>query len=322
MYQSNRCLSDFRWLVEDNPAGKAKLFIALKKDKVVGMQSLIPYTFVQNGVLLNTFKSEDTLVEKSLRGKGILSKLYEMVHAHAKDKLVWGLTDKREILKRVKMPSSEKLTISISVKRPALVSDKKGLHRFVAKTLFYSFLYLKSVFTSKKVKTNLNQKEINPSDYGCKELIDFFEKMSEQNPKILFPLMNFEYLKWRLTDNPNLKSYKVVVSHDEDGSIVICSILGIEGKSAYWQSYYALSDVGHDEKTGHIISLRKNIFDSGINLIHTWLFECNSNVKDVKEIFYKAGFSKVRDGLWIVHNSADKEIDVHDLYFSPQLGIR
>lgn len=322
MYQSNRSLDDFKWLVEDNPAGRAILFIAIMEGRVVGMQSLIPYVFVQNGRRVLTYKSEDTLVEKSLRGKGIFSKLYEMVHTYAGEMLVWGMTDKKEILERVNMPSSERLTIVISVKKPSLIGDKKGLHRFVAKTMFYTYLYLKSSFKSKNVKSDFIQREINSEDYNSQDLATFFKKMTVQNPKILYPVMDSNYLKWRLTDNPNLKMYKIVASYQDDGSIAICSILGFEGKSAYWQSFYALPHITADEKIGHIVYWREKIFDLKINLVHSWLFECNPSVKNVKDIFYQAGFSKVREGLWIVHNSTDREIDVHDLYFSPQLGIR
>jgi len=322
MYQSNRNLKDFKWLVADNPAGRAVLFIALNEEKVVGMQSLIPYVFVQNGKRVETYKSEDTLVEKTFRGKRIFSKLYEMLHNYAGDNLVWGLTDKKEILERVNMPSSERLTISVSVKKPALVSDKKGLHRFVAKTLFYSYLYFKSSFKTKKVEAKLKQKEIGPIDFGCSELQNFFAELSRQNPTLFCPLMNADYLNWRLTDNPNLGKYKIMVSIFEDGSIAVCSIIGIEGKSAHWQAFYTLSKVSHDERIAHITTLRQKLFESEINLIHTWLFECNPKVKEVKQLFFESGFSKVRDGLWVVHNSTDKEINVHDLYFSPQLGIR
>lgn len=322
MYDSNRSLDQFRWLSEDNPAGRAILFIALLNDKVVGMQSLIPYEFIRNGKLIQTYKSEDTLVEKSLRGKGIFSILYKMLHDRSGDYLVWGLTDKKEILERVNMPSSERLTIAISVRKPSLISDSKGIHRFVAKTLFYSYLYFKSSFRSKKGNTSLLTKEIHPSSYGNSKLISFFEKLSLQNPDLYYPRMTKEYMKWRLVDNPNLDHYKVVASYDADGAIAICSIIGFEGKSAYWQSFYAIPDLAEEEKIGHIVNLKEKFFQSEVKLIHTWLFDCNASVKEVKDIFYKAGFSKVRDGLWIVHNSTDKEIDVHDLYFSPQLGIR
>jgi len=322
MYKTNRSLEEFRWLVEDNPAGKATLFIAIQGDEVVGMQSMIPYVFVQNGRLIHTFKSEDTLVDKNLRGKGIFSKLYEMVHAHAGDKLVWGMTDKKEILERVNMPSSERLTIAISVKRPSIVPDRKGLHRLVAKTMYYTLLYFKSTFRSSNERGKMRQNEIIPSDYGSNVLQDFFRDLSGQYPDLLFPLMNSDYLSWRLTKNPNLDMYKIEVSYREDGSIGICSILGFSGKSAYWQAFYAHSDVPKEEKIGHIVSLRKKIFKSGVNMIHTWLFECNSHVKEVKNLFFQAGFSKVRDGLWIVHNSTEMDMNVHDLYFTPLLGIR
>ena len=77
------------------------------------------------GKKINSFKSEDTLVEKKLRGQGIFSKLYEMLLAHAGEVLVWGLTDKKEIFERVNMPSSQRLTIAISVNKPSLIPEKK-----------------------------------------------------------------------------------------------------------------------------------------------------------------------------------------------------
>ena len=324
MYQSNRSLEDFKWLVEDNPAGKATLFIALLEDRVVGMQSLIPYAFVRNGKSLLTYKSEDSLVESDLRGRGIYSQLYKMVHeyADAEDKMVWGLTDKKKILVHVNMPSTHRLAIAISVNKPSLASDKKGLHRLVAKTVFYSLLYLKSSFRTKKVTSQLLHKEIKPSEYSSQELESFFASLSSQNPEIYFPVMDPAYLKWRLNTNPNLPAYKIVVSTRSDGTIVACSLLGMGAKAAYWQSFYALNDVSLDDKIGHISYWKKKVFASKINLIHSWFFDCNPKVNEVQEVFYQSGFSKVRDGLWIVHNSTHKKINVHDLYFSPQLGIR
>jgi hypothetical protein len=192
----------------------------------------------------------------------------------------------------------------------------------VAKKIFYSFLYLKSSFRTKEVETNYSQKALAPKEYGTEEFQSFFNKISKINPDTLYPLMEEDYLEWRLAKNPNLEKYEIVCSYDEKGNIVICSIIGYQAKNAYWQSYYSMPNVPKNEKIGHIVALKEKIFNSGINLIHSWLFECNAQVGEVKQIFYQAGFSKVRDGLWIVHNSTNKKIDVHDLYFSPQLGIR
>jgi GNAT superfamily N-acetyltransferase len=322
MYKSNRRLEDFEWLIEDNPAGRATLFIASLGEIVVGMQSLIPYLFLRNGKLFHTFKSEDTLVDKKFRGKGIFSRLYEMVHAHAADTLVWGLTDKKEILTHVAMPSSERLTIAVSVKKPSLDYNKNGFQRFVAKTLFYSFLYLKLSFRTKEMESVFTLKELSPKEYGKEDLQLFFKEMSHNNPDTLYPKMELDYLEWRLTKNPNLARYQIVCSYDDEGAIMICSIIGLQDKNAYWQSFYAKPNVPKSEKIAHVVKLKEKIFDSRVNLIHSWLFECNTQVSEVKELFYQAGFSKVRDGLWIVHNSTDKDIDAHDLYFSPQLGIR
>lgn len=322
MYKSNRSLRDFEWLIERNPAGKAILFIALLEGEVVGMQSLIPYVFIQNGSPVKTYKSEDTLVEQNLRGKGIFSRLYEMVHAYAGETLVWGLTDKKEILERVNMPSSAQLTIVVSVKKPLLSFKENGFQKYVMKTVFYSYLYLKSTFSSKQVTTNLKLQAIKTSHFENESLQSFFRKVSFQNPKILFPSMDPGYLNWRLIENPNLEKYQIVCSFNSNNEIEICSIIGFKGKSAYWQSFYADSETSETEKIGHIVQLRNRLFNSGVNLIHSWLFECNPQVNAVKQCFYQSGFAKVRDGLWIVHNSSNLEIDVHNLYFSPQLGIR
>jgi GNAT superfamily N-acetyltransferase len=322
MYSSKRSLSDFQWLVEDNPAGRATLFIAIIEDRVVGMQSLIPYLISRNGEILKTFKSEDTLVDKSFRGKGIFYKLYEMVHAHAGKTLVWGLTDKQKIFTRVSMPSSERMTIITSVNRPLYSDNKLGLQRFIAKTVFYTFLYLKSSFKTKFFQSEYLQKELDSNDYGNNKLQTFFKEISIENPEILYPHTDFKYLDWRLTKNPNLDRHQIVCSYDNLGNIMICSIIGYKNKNAYWQSFYALPKVSQKEKIAHIGILKEKIFKRGAYLIHSWMFECNPIVSEIKQIFYKASFYKIRAGLWIVHNSEGKDVDAHNLYFSPLLGIR
>ena len=83
-----------------------------------------------------------------------------------------------------------------------------------------------------------------------------------------------------------------------------------------------LKEVNENERIAHIAGTRKKLFGTGISIIHSWLFQCNKETTKTKRTFLKAGFSAVRDGLWIVHNSDKLDIDVHDLYFSGQLGIR
>ena len=322
MYGAQRSLSDIEWMVDKNPAGKAVHFIALIDNEVVGMQSLIPYHFVLGGVKTLTFKSEDSLIKKELRGKGIFSKLYEMVHDYADGRLVWGLTDKKEILERLKMPSSERLTIAVSVKKPGLVKDKGGMQRSVVKTLYYSYLYLKSTFKSRTYTPKLELSEIKAEDFEREKTSHFFDKLSKENPGIYYPQMDSDYLKWRLVSNPNFDSYKMFVSTNDQGAITMCSLIGLQGKSAHWLSFYALNEMDEDERLAHISVLRKRLFDSGINMIHAWLFQCNEQTKKVKAHFLKSGFYAVREGLWIVHNSQELDMDVHDLYFSGQLGIR
>lgn len=322
MYETNRSLEDFLWLNEKNPAGKAVLFIALIGNEVVGMQSLVPYDFLENGKTIQTYKSEDSLVAYEYRGKGIYSQLYRMVHAYAKDKLVWGLTDKNKILTNVGMPSSERLTIAVSVQKPTFNLEKGGLQRSIAKSLFYTFLYFKSSFKATKHNSEVDLKVLSTSDYGTTLLTDFFADLTLQHPNILFPKMDKEYLDWRLTQNPNVEKNEVIYSTGSNGEIVMCSVIGYQGKSAYWQSFYTLSSVNEHEKRGHVIQLRQKVFREGRAIIHTWLFQCNPLVNSVKKLFLKSGFHAVRDGLWIVHNSSGKDLDVHKLYFSPQLGIR
>lgn len=322
MYRVDRSVEDFRWLNEKNPAGKATLFIALCDGKVVGMQSLVPYVFLRNGEPIKTYKSEDTLVDKKYRGIGIFSRLYDMVHEYAGETMVWGLTDKNVILERVKMPSSSRLTIALSVRRPTIVYDKKGLHRMMAKTLYYSFLYFKSKIKGVRARSKYRQTRLESSDYGQSEFQDFFKRLSVQNPNLLIPRMDQDYLTWRLTQNPNFESYDVEVSHDEHGTVVMCSIVGYTGSSAHWLAFYADEAIEEVDRVSHIIARRRRLYEQGVLMVHVWLFECNALVKNVKSIFHKAGFCKVREGLWIVHNSTGRSINVHDLYFSGQLGIR
>ena len=154
------------------------------------------------------------------------------------------------------------------------------------------------------------------------EFSEFFNTLSKEQPQSHFPNMNEAYVKWRFFDNPNFNYYRIFSSQIESGELKIISFLGFKDNSGHWLSLYASNTVEEQDRIAHINEVRKILFSSGVKLIHAWLFECNSVVKTVKTSFLKSGFSKVREGLWIVHNSKEVDIDAHDLYFSGQLGIR
>ena len=66
------------WEYSSNPFGKAKVFIALYKKKIVGMTTSIPLKFKKNDKIYSGFRTQDVLTDMNFRGMGIFSNLMRL----------------------------------------------------------------------------------------------------------------------------------------------------------------------------------------------------------------------------------------------------
>lgn len=82
-YGSTRSLAQWHWQFDILLGGKRPFVVAKEGGRVVGTQALMPITMVDAAGDILTAKSEETLVDASMRGKGVFQKMYEPLLAHA-----------------------------------------------------------------------------------------------------------------------------------------------------------------------------------------------------------------------------------------------
>ena len=104
-YGRHRTMSQWLWEFCDTSDGPSGYVLAESDDgNVVGIQGLIPIDMLGPEGRVRTGKSEDTLVDPSLRGQGVFPQLYSKVFDYARDKgvrTIWGFTPAAKAFERV-----------------------------------------------------------------------------------------------------------------------------------------------------------------------------------------------------------------------------
>jgi GNAT superfamily N-acetyltransferase len=75
-YDTNRNALEWRWEFLDGPYGKAIFIVAEYEGKIIGTQALLPMYLSWKGQPIFTAKSEEILVAKEFRGRGLSAKLW------------------------------------------------------------------------------------------------------------------------------------------------------------------------------------------------------------------------------------------------------
>jgi hypothetical protein len=65
----------FKWKHIDNPFGKSLGFLALDKDKIIGVRMFMKWDFSNEGKIINAIRPVDTVTHPDFRNKGIFKKL-------------------------------------------------------------------------------------------------------------------------------------------------------------------------------------------------------------------------------------------------------
>lgn len=94
-YGASRSLAQWHWEF-DAPIGGRRAFIVAKDgDRIVGTQALMPITMITPDGPVLTAKSEETLVDASMRGKGVFPAMYKPLLEFAAQhgvQAIWGFT--------------------------------------------------------------------------------------------------------------------------------------------------------------------------------------------------------------------------------------
>ena len=211
-YGTNRSLAQWHWQF-DGMLGGIRPFVVAKEDgRIVGTQALMPIIMSNAVGDFLTAKSEETLVDSSMRGKGVFQKMYEPLMALALShgvKAIWGFTPASKAFEGVgfSVPdSTSQLVFPLSIRASTTFLDSfcSGPRRFamnagigVASILSASRL----AATSRKDKgIRLEVIDDPPITAGAlsREFVRSWGGVTI--------LRDQSYLKWRYFDNPVVRA--------------------------------------------------------------------------------------------------------------------
>lgn len=119
-YGTRRPFEHWLWLYFGLSPERATFAYALSDDgRVIATQGMVPYPLVVDGRVIQTSKSESTLMLPEGRGGGLMADLYEFAFADAVDRgstVIWGFTDSERAFSR----------FGFSVQPVAATYDRRG----------------------------------------------------------------------------------------------------------------------------------------------------------------------------------------------------
>lgn len=211
-YGSNRTLKQWHWQFDLLLGGKRPFIVAKEGGKVVGTQALMPITMLDAAGDILTAKSEETLVDSSMRGKGVFQKMYEPLMAYALEqgvKAIWGFTPANKAFEGIgfHVPArTSQLVHPLSVRAADAFSDSlgTGMRRVVLRTAIGAASLVSAIhvaLASDRTKgIRLEVIDQPPVEAGalCREFVRGWGGATI--------LRDQTYLQWRYYDNPAVRA--------------------------------------------------------------------------------------------------------------------
>lgn len=211
-YGSNRTLKQWHWQFDPLLGGKRPFVVAKEGGRVVGTQALMPITMLDAVGDILTAKSEETLVDSSMRGKGVFQKMYEPLMAYAREqgvKAIWGFTPAHKAFEGVgfHVPDrTSQLVQPLSLRAAAAFGDAvgTGLRRMVLSTAIGAAALVSAarvaLASDRTGGIRLQVLEQPPTEAGalCREFVRGWGGVTI--------LRDPAYLKWRYYDNPAVRA--------------------------------------------------------------------------------------------------------------------
>lgn len=211
-YGSKRTLVQWHWQFDPLLGGKRPFVVAKEGGRVVGTQALMPITMLDAAGDILTAKSEETLVDSSMRGKGVFQKMYEPLTAYALEqgvKAIWGFTPANKAFEGIgfHVPArTSQLVHPLSVRAAAAFGDSVGtgmrraaLSAAIGAASFVSAARV-ALASNRSRGIRLEVLEQPPAEAGalCREFVRGWGGTTI--------LRDQAYLKWRYYDNPAVRA--------------------------------------------------------------------------------------------------------------------
>lgn len=321
IYNETRTREKFVWEFHNAPSGKAIYVVAKDTDtnKIVGSQCAIPIELIaQDGTVILTAKSEDTLVDPEYRGLNIFENMYQLLFEKCREngiKYLWGFTSaKKPFLKLgFEIPydqSQSVMAININAAYSYL-SQLNPKNNFSSRFKIGTFCFISKMVSIKK---SFGSQQSIDKDFSYKELGKKILKEAEL-PVLMSARNGFSikldlpFMTWRIENNPyhdkifnvyflsqNTMVANLIFNHHKDGvwflvNDMYAETLTLKQKQAMLRK--AVKGLLHQEK-------------SAIKLIRTWDFKHNALGNEELVMRKKVGFSHIDRGISFVWKSLDE----------------
>jgi len=288
--------------------------VLLERDGVVlGTQALIPIKMIDTDGVFLTAKSEETLLDPTMRGEGALERMYALLFARAEEMsitAIWGFTPAVKAFIRLgfDVPGRTAQLLTVLDSRGFSQSDAnrhESAGRVPRRVLFRLAVGLASVWSkglfgvarrARRVPQSLHMSIANDVPTGAAQLMHSF--VTQWGGCTLF--RDSEYLRWRVFSNPWIKprvlcAYVggslagwVIYSSGTDGLGYIVDIVASDGHSASISASVVVSALLY----GAVEDLR----NGGTTAIRAWSVSAHPFDRLVRREARRLGFLLIDKG--------------------------
>ena len=314
VYECNRTDNQWRWEFTYRMSGKDELpFVhAIVDSKVVGTQALIPVRFIDKDGVFWTAKSEETLVDPSMRGEKLFARMYELAFDFARNgeyKSIWGFTPAERAFTSIgfDIPAYTKQIVCV-LGVGGMSTITKGRISFpgvfrVLLPLLDSAMLLWSLLL--RIMTGWTRKRIHIVTLDDPEAInDRLSKDFISSYGGTTILRDSTYLQWRFFENPFCKAtvLAAVVNGEISGYLAFSVDAGGGGYIIDVMAANSAHDIGVDRAVvrGLILEALRRMRRMGATAVRGWTLNDHKFDKLIRRVCYQAGFVKVARGNAVV----------------------
>lgn len=214
-YKKNRSMKQWAWEFSTLRKENIPFAVVNIENKILGTQALMPIQLIDSEGVFLSAKSEETLLHPTLRGKNAFKSMYDLLFDYAEKndiEVIWGFTHATKAFKRVGFevpcstsqyffPLSSKVSNMISSKVGETSSSKKivmnvgiGLAKNLSK---FKFALHKNNSTRSKFRIEVANEPPEEASQLCKDFIANWGGVTIYR--------DFDYLNWRVYNNPYVK---------------------------------------------------------------------------------------------------------------------
>ena len=285
-YGNSRSLDQWNWTFQNKLFPELELAFIVAEDggKIIGTQALIPIQMIDKDGIYWSAKSEETLVDVNYRGQGLFEKMYSKAFEVSKMynfQSIWGFTPARKAFLgvgfEILMDTSQLFKpLRLKCVNVLLNNDHNNSGLFGLKKIFKKILFLLigafsniysnvrqflSTLNKSRIKT-IKLKDLSSAPAQAKNLIIDF--ISQWGGATIY--RDQQYLKWRIFDNPFIKS-------NMTGAYIDGELVG-----------YCAFAIG-DNEMGYIIDIiavePKDSKVTSRNVVHKLLSTASSRLSDM-----------------------------------------